>query len=114
MPTFSERIAARRTELLAALDRFVAVARTFPDVHAVYAFGSVGRDVIGLRSDLDVLVVRETTLRGPGRGTDLAIAADLGIELDLIVVTPEEFRDRLPTTSFGRTILGSARLAYAA
>lgn len=85
-----------------------------PDVLAVYTFGSFAASKIGPRSDLDLLVVRKTTVRGIERGTDLAIAADVGVALDLIVVTPDEFREKLPTTSFGRTILTSARSVYAA
>lgn len=80
----------------------------------MYAFGSFAAARTGPRSDLDLLVVRETAIRGIERGADLAIEADVGVALDLIVVTPEEFRDRLPTTSFGRTILASALAAYAA
>ena len=58
--------------------------------------------------------MRETTVRGIERGTDLAIEADIGVALDLIVVTPDEYNKKLPTTSFGRTILSSARSVYAA
>lgn len=90
------------------------VCRVRPDVRAVYTFGSFATSTIGPRSDLDVLVVRETKVRGIERGTDLAIAADVGVALDLIVVTPQEFSEKLPTTSFGRTILTSARSVYAA
>ncbi|MBC5799675.1 MAG: nucleotidyltransferase domain-containing protein [Candidatus Eremiobacteraeota bacterium] len=114
MASYAQRAAERRAELVSALKRFIAVARAYPDVRAVYVFGSMGCDRIAPRSDLDLLVVRETSLRGPERGADLAGAADLGIEFDLIVVTPDEYRDRLPTTSFGRTILETAKLAYAA
>lgn len=114
MASFAERSRVRRLRLLGALERFVEVARAHGDVHAVYAFGSVGRDDVGPRSDLDLLVVRDTALRGPERGADLAIAAGLGIEYDLIVVTPKEYKERLPTTSFGQTILATAKLAYAA
>ncbi len=84
------------------------------DVRAVYAFGSFALERVGPRSDLDLLVVRETAVRGIERGTDLAAATDLGVALDLIVVTPYEYRERLPQTSFGRTILSSARSVYAA
>ena len=112
--TFAERAAARRRELEIAVDRFVAVCRERPDVRAVYAFGSFASGEIGPRSDLDLLVVRETTIRGIERGTDLAAEADLGIALDLIVVTPAEYREKLPTTTFGQTILATARALYAA
>ncbi len=114
MKTFHERSAARRRELEIALERFLGVCRARPDVRAVYTFGSFAASKTGPRSDLDLLVVRETTVRGIERGADLAIEADIGVALDLIVVTPEEYDEKLPTTSFGRTVLSSARSVYAA
>lgn len=114
MATYAERCIARRTVLEAALERFVDMCRARPDVVAVMVFGSLGSGRVGPRSDLDFLVVRETTIRGIERAADLAVAADLGVEHDLIVVTPTELRDALPTTSFGRTLLQTARTVYAA
>ncbi len=114
MPSYTERVRERRASLEAALARFVATARAFPDVRAVYTFGSVATGAVGPRSDLDLLVVRETAVRGIERGTDLAIAAQLDVEYDLIVVTPDEFENRLPHTSFGRTIRATMRRADAA
>jgi len=114
MATYAERCDARRAVLEIALERFVGVCRSRPDVRAVMVFGSLGSGRVGPRSDLDLLVVRETAIRGIERAADLAVAADLGIELDLIVVTPTELRDALPTTSFGRTLLETARTVYAA
>ena len=110
MLKYEERVAARRVELEAALEEVIRVVTGFPDVRAVYVFGSVGRGEIGPTSDLDVLIVRETELRGARRAIDLAEATTrVVVPLDLIVVTPEEFRDRLPISSFGRTILRDAR-----
>ncbi len=114
MPLYAERARARAEVLEAAARAFAAAAHRHPDVLAVYAFGSVGEHRVGPRSDLDLLVVRETDLLGPERGADLVGEAALGVELDLIVVTPDEYRERLPATSFGRTILASARRLDAA
>jgi predicted nucleotidyltransferase len=114
MPTYADRAAARQARLERAADRFVAACRARDDVRAVYAFGSLGRGDVGPRSDLDLLVVRETAKRGVERGVDLAIAADVGVELDLVVVTPEEFREQLPSSRFGSSILADARCLYAA
>ena len=81
---------------------------------AVYIFGSLASGTVGPRSDLDVLVVRRTDERGIERGTDLAAEANVGVGLDLIVVTPDEFVADLPHTSFGRTLLATAKSVYAA
>jgi predicted nucleotidyltransferase len=109
------RLSQARAEILeSAIVTFVAVAKRHKDVEAVYAFGSVAEDRVGPYSDLDLLVVRETTLVGPERGADLAIEAQLDVAFDLVVVTPQEFRERLPDTSFGRTILKAVRRVDAA
>lgn len=108
--TYAERSKARRVELEAGLAEIVRVAKGFPDVSAVYVFGSFGRGEIGPTSDLDVLVVRDTELRGARRAIDFAEATTrVVVPLDLVVVTPEEFREKLPVSSFGRTILRDAR-----
>lgn len=114
MATYAMRSAERKARLERALDRLIAVCREHGDVRDVFVFGSLGSGRVGPRSDLDVLVVRDTAIHGVERGADLAIAADIGVALDLVVVTPLEFRERLPETSFGRTILATARHVYAA
>lgn len=114
MSVFEERSRARAEVLEAAARSFAATARGFPDVLAVYAFGSVGERRVGPRSDLDILVVRRTTLVGPQRSIDLTVAAALDVATDIIVVTPDEFEKRLPASPFGRTILASARRIDAA
>ncbi len=107
-------MADRRTILETALARFVETARRFADVRAVYVFGSLARGAVGVRSDLDLLVVRETVLRGPMRGEDLAMAALLGIEYDLIVLTPAEYDARGGGSSFWHDVISEAKLVYAA
>ncbi|GAC1303038.1 MAG: hypothetical protein NVS2B3_13310 [Vulcanimicrobiaceae bacterium] len=114
MTPYERRVAERRTILERALARFVEIARRFSDVRAVYVFGSLARADVGPRSDLDLLVVRETARRGPMRGEDLAIEALLGIEYDLIVLTPAEFASRGGGSSFWFDIIAEAKLVYAA
>ncbi len=77
-----------------------AERRVVLDVRAVYVFGSLARGDVGVRSDLDVLVVRETTLRCPMRAEDLVVDALVGIECDVLVLTPAEFAERGRASSF--------------
>ncbi len=114
MSVYEDRSLERRDSLTVALERFVAVARLHPDVCAVYVFGSYAREEIGPNSDLDLLVVRETTRRGPVRGEDLVMEALLGIDFDLHVLTPEEYRVRASLSSYWADVIGEARLVYAA
>jgi hypothetical protein len=57
--------------------------------------GSVAEKCVGPDSDVNLLVVRATTLVGPERGADLAIEVRLDVAYDLVVVTPQEFSERL-------------------
>ena len=111
---YDERVEERRVVLQENLRRLVSVCRQKPEVRAVYVFGSSASDEIGPTSDLDVLVVRETNLRFWDRGDDLRRESAVDVRLDLIVVTPDEYAHQLHRTSFGQTILGSARCVYAA
>lgn len=112
--TLAERVAARRTLLERGLDRLVAIARTLPDVREVYVFGSYARGEVRVRSDLDVLIVRETTERRIDRDRDIREAFDVPVGFDTLVVTPRELEDELPTTGIGATILREAVRVYAA
>ena len=113
--SFYRRLSEARAAVLeAAIRKFVAVAKRHADIEAVYAFGSVAEQRVGPKSDLDLLVVRETALVGPERGVDLVVEAQLDVPCDIVVVTPAEYRERLPLTSFGRTILATARRVDAA
>lgn len=112
--TLAERVAARRSLVERGLERLIAICATLPDVRAVYVFGSFARDDVRVRSDLDALVVRETSLRRLERDLDIRLAFDVSVGLDLIVVTPREFTEELPTTGIGATILREGRRVYAA
>ena len=110
-----ERIDRRRTRLESSLAWFVERCRALPDVRAVYVFGSMATGKLGPNSDLDLLVVRDTPIESRiERAVDLVAAYRGGVGLDVIVVTPEEFEQRLPASSFGQTLLGTSRLVYAA
>ncbi len=84
------------------------ICRGLEDVRAVYAFGSYARGAVRLRSDLDVLVVRETSLRRAERDLDIRRVFDVPVGLDLLVVTPAEYENELPATAIGRTMIAEA------
>ncbi len=106
---YAVRVAERKKELQHALARFAEVCAGDATVEAAYVYGSFAQGRIGPESDLDLLVVRNTNLPQHDRADDLIAAAQGRIRLDIIVVTPQEFRQRLPTTTFGTTILESMR-----
>lgn len=112
--TLATRVAARRVLLASGVERLVEICRELPDVRAVYVFGSFARDEVRVRSDLDALIVRETSLRRLERDLDIRLAFDISIGIDLIVVTPREYAEELPKTGIGAAILRESRCVYAA
>jgi predicted nucleotidyltransferase len=111
---YAERCDEQRHRLDAAAADVVSICRALGDVHAVYAFGSYAAERIGPDSDLDLLIVRETSLRRVLREDAIRERLTISVGYDFVVVTPDEYRDVLPTTSFGRTILAQARRLDAA
>jgi predicted nucleotidyltransferase len=69
-------------------------------IREAWLFGSVAAGTAGPWSDLDVLVVCETDQPFPERPREFFDLSDLGIPVDVLVYTPEEF-DRLPLTNRG-------------
>lgn len=111
---YAVRCRERQTLLEEALARIVAVCRDEPEVREAYVFGSFAAGRIGPTSDLDVLIVRETSLGIVDRVADLSFAARSRVPIDLVVVTPGELESTFAASSFGRTVLEQARLVYAA
>jgi len=103
----AERLRAHRDALARAARRIVDICAALGDVRAVYPFGSYASGKVRINSDLDILVVRDTSASRAGRDVDIRLRFDAPVGLDLIVVTPDEYADHLPTTSFGRTILAT-------
>jgi uncharacterized protein len=73
-------------------------------VQSAYLFGSVAAGSAGPWSDLDVLLVKETTLPFVERPREFLDLFDLGVPVDILVYTPSEF-ERLQDagTGFWRT-----------
>ena len=67
---------------------------------------------VGPTSDLDVLVIRETELGIVERVADLKLG--MRGPVDLVVITPQERVSTFAASSFGRTVLSTARRVYAA
>ncbi len=83
----------RRAELSAGVDRLRRVLPQLAGVRGALIFGSYARNEVGPESDLDLIVVQETTLPLLERGADLRgpLFAALQSTYDLLVYTPEEY-----------------------
>ena len=111
---YADRVAERRVLLAAALQRVIAACCAEPEVREAFVFGSYAAGLVGPESDLDVLIVRETQLGIVDRVADLKFASRSPIGIDLVVVTPEEYRTTFRASSFGATVLAQAIRIYAA
>ncbi len=114
MKPYATRAGERRERLTAALEALVQRARTLGDVRAVYVYGSYAADRVGPHSDLDVVVVRETSAARHRRYEGLAIGLDVPVAIDALVLTPAEFATLGERSTFGRTIEEEMKRVYAA
>jgi predicted nucleotidyltransferase len=106
---YATRVAQQRGKIEETLAQVLTACHDLGDVDAVYAFGSYATGEIGPTSDLDLLIVRRTSLRRAVRDLDIVERCCFRVGVDMVVVTPDEYATKLPTTSFGRTILRTAR-----
>ncbi|HHS97089.1 MAG TPA: nucleotidyltransferase domain-containing protein [Chloroflexi bacterium] len=113
MKGIGERRKVYRRALERALERLVAHLTADPAVQRIILFGSYARGRRDLRTDLDVLVVKETPLGFVDRVAEMyrMIGGRLGVDADILVYTPDEWA-RMKETAFGRRILEGGRVLY--
>jgi len=106
---------ATRQAHVAALEQglasLVQQLSRMPDVRQVILFGSFASGRRDLFSDLDLLVVMDSTLDFVARNAQLAGAVRAGVALDLLAYTPEEM-ETMRRRPFMRHALGHARVLY--
>ncbi len=96
--------------LKGVVDRIVA--NYAPD--RVLLFGSQAKNQADAGSDIDLLIVKPSSLSRPFRGKNVAaLFANSPVKLDLLFYTPEELaEEEHDPLSFVSTILQSARVVY--
>jgi predicted nucleotidyltransferase len=90
----SARRVAYAKQLAEAVQKAVAVLSGLQGVERLSIFGSYARGRRDLLTDLDLLVVWETSRPPVERLAVLYPLLDLPVDLDLICYTPEEFREQ--------------------
>ena len=82
----------------------------------IIVFGSVARHEAGYHSDLDILVVMDTTLKGAKRAAAIhSQTTDFMMPLDVLVLTPSEFdANKDNRYSFASEIVRTGVIAYEA
>jgi predicted nucleotidyltransferase len=101
-----------RHDLESALQRIVAALSQEPSVHKIILFGSYAAGRRDLFTDIDLLVVMDSTKDYVTRTANLYASLQAGIDLDLLVYTPDEF-ENMRQKSFLRNALKHAEVLYA-
>jgi len=108
-------LAQRRAEYAEALDqalsKIVAHLANMPEVEQVILFGSYAAGRRDLFTDLDLLVVMSSEQDFVRRTAELYQQVAAGVDLDLLVYTPEEF-ERLRRHGFVRQALETGRVLH--
>jgi len=108
-------LAERRTEYAEALERALDTIVTrlagMPEVERVILFGSYAAGRRDLFTDLDLLVVMSSEQDFVHRTAELYRQVATGVDLDLLVYTPEEFR-RLQGYGLVRDALETGNVLY--
>ena len=105
----------RRAEYAEALERALNVLVTqlagMPEVERVILFGSYAAGRRDLFTDLDLLVVMSSEQDFVHRTAELYRQVATGVDLDLLVYTPEEFR-RLQGHGFVQEAVKTGKVLY--
>jgi predicted nucleotidyltransferase len=114
-PMDKQTLAAKREQYRNALEdavrRIVAALARRPEVERAILFGSYARGRRDLFTDLDVLIVMDSTLDFVSRTAEMYRDLCCPVDLDLLVYTPEELarnRDR----GFIRRALEEGKVIY--
>lgn len=80
-------------------------------VREAYFFGGFAQGRMSAHSDIDLILVCETSTPFPQRGRDFMDLYDVAPVLDLLVYTPEEFArlTHCPTPGFWRSVTASMK-----
>lgn len=107
----SEKRAAYRLALDDALGRIRARLAETPQVQKAILFGSSARGRRDLFTDLDLVVVMRSDLGFLERSVELRQRLEAGVDMDLLVYTPEEF-ERMAQGGFLAHVLETGQVIY--
>lgn len=110
-------LSAERERYAAALERdlasLVEQLSRIPAVRKAILFGSFAHGRRDLFTDIDLLVVMDSSLDFVTRGVELARRLRAGVALDLLVYTPQEI-ERMRDRPFLRHALATGKVLYEA
>jgi len=103
--------AAYRQALENALARIWQRLAEIPEVQKAVLFGSSARGRRDLFTDLDLLVVMQSDLDFIQRSAELRRRLEAGVDMDLLVYTPDEF-ERMAQHGFLAHALETGQVMY--
>ncbi len=112
MNAIREQRVQYQQDLSQALDNLVAHLSSKPQVQHIILFGSYAQGRSDLFTDLDLLVVMDSELDFVTRTAQLYAEISVGVDLDLLVYTPQEI-ERHKDRPFFRRILKEGIVLYA-
>ncbi|MBE3519241.1 MAG: nucleotidyltransferase domain-containing protein [Firmicutes bacterium] len=103
----------RRARLELELQRMTAL---FPQmgVKKAILFGSLARGDVTESSDINLILIKDTTKKLSDRLEEALLTLDPRVSLDVLVYTPEEFEDLLETTPLLQDAVREGRVIYEA
>ncbi len=107
----SERRERHVAALARGLDDVVQQLGRIPEVQKVILFGSYAAGRRDLFTDLDILVVMDSSLDFVARNVELARRLRTGVALDLLVYTPQEM-EQMRDRPFLRHALKTGKVLY--
>ncbi|HLF02919.1 MAG TPA: nucleotidyltransferase domain-containing protein [Anaerolineales bacterium] len=81
----------RQAKLSQALEQILRTVTTQYQARKVILFGSMAQDTIGEWSDLDLVIIKDTTLPFLERLKEVALLCRARVGVDFLVYTPNEF-----------------------
>lgn len=103
----------REIELTTALEQITGTLRNDPKIKKIILFGSLAGGKIGITSDLDLLVVKDTDKPFLTRLREIMEQLNPRVAVDILVYTPKEFEVmQSEPNSFIKGILKNGRVVY--
>ena len=69
-----------------------------------YLFGSAAKGSFSVHSDIDLLIVKDTTVPFTKRSIEFEDLFDIFVRLDILVYTPSEFSTKMSSGTFPKDI----------
>ncbi|MEA5617958.1 nucleotidyltransferase domain-containing protein [Cronbergia sp. UHCC 0137] len=104
-------VSDRQQLLLSELNRYVSLLENFYKPQSILLFGSMSTGTTNEWSDIDLVIIKETTKRFLDRAKEVIQLLQPQVGLDVLVYTPNEFEQLCQERAFVRDeILGKGKI----